>query len=112
MAYNQTLADRIREHLVALPHIEEKEMMGGLAFLLNGKMCVGVVKEDLMCRIGSERYDWALEQHGCRPMDFTGKPMKGWVFVEAVALNSGQELSDWIALCIAFNASAKSSKKK
>lgn len=112
MAYNQPLADRIREHLISLSNVEEKEMMGGLAFLYNGKMCAGVVQDELMCRISPARYEWAVEQHGCRAMDFTGRPMKGWVFIDPSALNSEKELSNWIALAVEFNAEAKASKKK
>jgi len=76
MAYDEKLADRIREILVDQPVVEEKQMMGGVTFMVNNKMCVGIVKDEMMARIDPEQYDDALEKHGCRPMDFTGKPMK------------------------------------
>ena len=112
MPYNEKIADRIRERLVELPNIEEKEMMGGIAFMYNSKMCVGVVKNDLMCRIDPDMYEEALEKNGCRPMDFTGRPMKGWIFVEEDAIKSKKNLDYWINLALEFNKKAKRSKKK
>jgi TfoX/Sxy family transcriptional regulator of competence genes len=112
MSYNEQLADRVREILVDQPQIEEKEMMGGVAFMVNHKMCVGIVKEDLMARIDPEIYDEVLEKHGCRPMDFTGKPMKGWVFISPEGIEKITDLEYWIGLALAFNLKAKPSKKK
>jgi TfoX/Sxy family transcriptional regulator of competence genes len=112
MAYNQRLADQLREMLVDQPDIDEKEMMGGLAFMVNNKMCVGVIKDDLMARIDPEMYDEALGKLGCRPMDFTGKAMKGWVFVGAEGIEKVKDLEYWIGLALEFNKTAKPSKKK
>ncbi|MFL5809283.1 MAG: TfoX/Sxy family protein [Flavisolibacter sp.] len=112
MAYNEKLANRIREHLAHLPRINEKEMMGGIAFMYNDKMCVGVVKDELMCRIDPEVYESIIENNGCRPMDFTGKPMKGWIFVEENSIRSNKELEYWLHLAIQFNKKAKKSKRK
>jgi len=112
MAYNQQLADRIREELIDLEGIEEKEMMGGLSFLLNGKMCIGVIKDEMMCRIDPALYEKALEKTGCHEMDFTGHPMKGWVMIEEVGMRSTNDLNYWIDLAVEYNKYAKSSKKK
>ncbi len=112
MKYNEKIADRIREQLINLPGIEEKEMMGGIAFMYNEKMCVGVIKDDLLCRIDPAIYEAALEKYGCRPMDFTGRPMKGWIFVDQEAIKSRTALGYWIDLALDFNVKAKKSKKR
>ena len=80
--------------------------------MLNDKMCIGIVRDELMCRIGPDVYEQALEQPGCREMIFTGKPMKGYVFVDEQAVKSNKDLNYWLDLCLAFNKHAKSSKKK
>lgn len=112
MAYNEKLANRIREQLANLPNIEEKEMMGGLTFMYNGKMCVGIFADEMMCRINPEMQNTALEKTGCRIMDFTGRPMKGYVMVDDTGMKSQKEFNYWIDLCLEFNSKAKSSKKK
>lgn len=111
MAYNEKLSNRLREALASQKKVEEKEMFGGICYMLNGKMCVGVVKDEVMCRIGPDKYEEALEKPGCREMIFTGKPMKGYVFVNEDGLKSKKQLDYWVGLCVAFNAEAKSSKK-
>ena len=112
MAYNEMLAERVREILAhkKLP-VEEKKMMGGLTFMVNGKMCVGISKDDLMARIAPEVYTDALSKKGCRPMDFTGKPMVGFVFIDSDGTGSDKELEDWVKLALDFNSRAKASKK-
>ena len=112
MAYNQIIADRIREILVDQPVIEEKEMMGGVAFMVNNKMCVGVIKDDMMARIDPEVYEEALEKRGCRPMDFTGKTMKGWVFISLEGIDTVKDMEYLISLALDFNQKAKATKKK
>jgi TfoX/Sxy family transcriptional regulator of competence genes len=112
MPYNETLASRIRERLSELPNIEEKEMMGGLTFMFNNKMCVGIIKDEMMCRINPDIYESCLEKHGCRPMNFTGKPMKGYVMIEEAGMASQQDFEYWIGLALQFNKKAKSSKKR
>jgi TfoX/Sxy family transcriptional regulator of competence genes len=79
MAFNEKLVNRICESLIDLPRIEEKHMFGGVCFMVNGKMCMGVVKDEMMCRIDPAMDEIVLEKRGCRPMDFTGRPMKGYV---------------------------------
>jgi TfoX/Sxy family transcriptional regulator of competence genes len=111
--FDETLADRVRELIAAsAKKIEEKRMFGGLCFMVNGKMCVGVEQERLMLRIGPEVYEEALEKEGCMPMDFTGKVMKGYVFVDKDVLATKKQLSYWMQLALDFNKVAKASKKK
>ena len=112
MAYSEILANRIREQLQEMEGVEEKEMMGGLCFMLNGKMCVGIIKDEMMCRIDPQTYEDALEKNGCREMDFTGRPMKGWVMVDESGMKTPDEMNYWISLSVAYNKHAKSSKKK
>jgi TfoX/Sxy family transcriptional regulator of competence genes len=113
MAFDEKLADRTRE-LIAETHkrVEEKKMFGGLCFMVNDKMCIGVEKERLMVRIDPEKYEEAMEKPGCKPMDFTGKVMKGYVFVDAESVQSKKALQYWVALALEFNKKAKASKKK
>lgn len=113
MSYNEKLADRVRE-IIALTHdrVEEKKMFGGLCFMVNDKMCVGVEKERMMVRLDPDVYESVLEKEGCTPMDFTGKVMKGYVFVDAAALSTNKKLDYWVQLALDFNKKAKASKKK
>jgi TfoX/Sxy family transcriptional regulator of competence genes len=113
MAYDEKLADRTRE-IISRTHkkVEEKKMFGGVCFMVNGKMCVGVEKERLMVRLDPEKYEEVIEKDGCMPMDFTGKVMKGYVFVDIDVLNSEKKLSYWLNLALEFNKKAKASKKK
>ena len=113
MAYNEKLADRVRE-MIALTHknVVEKRMFGGLCFMVNDKMCVGVEKDRMMVRLDPLVYEEVLEKEGCQPMDFTGKVMKGFVFVDVAALNTNKKLAYWVQLALAYNKKAKASKKK
>lgn len=112
MAYNEKLNDRVREALAHLPGVEEKYMFGGCCYMVNGKMCMGIANEFLMCRIGPAAYEQALERKGCTEMVFTGKPMKGYVYVSEEGLKTKKDLDYWVGLCLAFNKEAKASKKK
>lgn len=112
MSYNQKLVDKIRESLVDLKDVEEKHMFGGVCFMVNGKMCVGVVKDEMMCRINPDLDNIVLERDGCRPMDFTGKRMKGYVFISDEGMKKKKDFDYWISLCLEFNVLAKASKKK
>ena len=113
MAYSEELAERIRAILENKSIVfAEKKMMGGLCFMVDGKMCVGVTNEDLMVRLDPEIYDEVLDRQGARPMDFTGRPMKGFVFVDESGMRGKSALSFWIELALDFNPRAKSSKKK
>jgi TfoX/Sxy family transcriptional regulator of competence genes len=111
--YDETLADRVREIIAATHKItDEKKMFGGLCFMVNDKMCVGVEQERLMLRIGPDVFEEALEKDGCVPMDFTGKVMKGYVFVDKDVLNTKKQLLYWVNLALDYNKIAKASKKK
>jgi TfoX/Sxy family transcriptional regulator of competence genes len=112
MAFSEKLADRIRERLAHLPILEEKEMMGGLVFMVNDKMCVGVVKDEMMCRIDRDFHETAIEMPGCRTMDFTKRPMIGYVLIDDTGMRTQREFEFWINLSLEFNIKAKSSKKK
>jgi TfoX-like protein len=85
-------------------------MMGGLCFMVNGKMCVGVERNRLMARIVPDAYEDALKCKGCRPMDFTGLLMRGFVFVEAEALKTAKDLRFWVELALVYNSTAKKSR--
>jgi len=113
MAYNEQLADRVRSNFQKRAvHFQEKSMMGGLCFLVDGKMCVGVEKERLMVRIDPGIYEETLGRKGCVPMDFTGRPMRGFAFVNAEGLTAQAELKSWLDLALEFNPRAKASKPK
>ena len=112
MAYNQILANRIRKRFAGLPKIEEKEMMGGLTFMVDGKMCVGIIKDELMCRIDPEFHQTAIGKPGCRTMDFTKRPMIGYVMVDETGMKNPKDFSFWIDLALDFNKKAKTSKRK
>jgi TfoX/Sxy family transcriptional regulator of competence genes len=112
MAFNENLSSRIREAIAHLPKVEEKYMFGGVCYMVDGKMCIGVVKDEMMCRIDPGIYEEALKKKGCREMVFTGKPMKGYVFVSEEGVRSKKEFEYWIDLCLDFNKKAKASKKK
>jgi len=112
MAYSDKLADRIRESLQDVPNVAEKEMMGGLTFMINNKMCVGIIKDEMMCRIDPTLHESAIEKRGCRTMDFTKRPMKGYVMIDDTGMKTKKEFDYWIKLCLDFNTEAKSSKKK
>ena len=112
MAYNENLADRIRTRFAVFENVEEKKMMGGLTFMLNGKMCVGIIKDDLMCRIDPAIHEEMIEKTGCRTMDFTSRPMSGYVQIDDSGMQSQKDFDFWMGLAIDFNAKAKVSKKK
>lgn len=113
MAYDEFLAERIR--LVfrqkQVPY-EEKKMMGGIVFMVDDKMCAGVVKNEMMCRLDPEFFEEALTLKGCRRMDFTGSSMIGFVFIKPDGIDLDSDLEFWIDRCLEFNPKAKSSKKK
>src|SRR5262245_36564184 len=107
MAYDEKLADRIRQAVGPRPDVTEKKMFGGIAFLLDGKMFVGIAKDDLMVRVGPERYEAALAEAHVRPMDFTGKPMNGYVFVGPGGSRTEKAVRNWVDQGAAFVATLK-----
>lgn len=110
--YNETLAERVRQKFAKLPNVVEKEMMGGLTFMFNDKMCVGIIKDELMCRIDPALHESCIKKTGCRAMDFTKKPMKGYIMVDHTGLKSTIAFEYWLDLALEFNKYARSSKKK
>lgn len=113
MAFNEKLADRVREYIgLTQDNVEEKKMFGGLCFMVNNKMCVGVENARLMVRLDPNIEDEVLQQEGASPMDFTGKPMKGYFFVDIEALSTKKKLAYWLDMALAYNEHAKPSKKK
>jgi TfoX/Sxy family transcriptional regulator of competence genes len=112
MAYNEKLADRVRETLSSLRKVEEKKMMGGLIFMVNDKMCLGVMQDDLMVRLAPEECEAALEKVGCHTLQFKGRAAKSLVLVDVEEIKGKRQLDQWVSLALAFNKVAKSSKKK
>ena len=111
MAYDEKLADRVREYFVSMKKVEEKKMFGGVCFMLNEKMCVGVNKDHLMVRFDPDLQEDVLQKHGASPMDFTTKTMRGFVFVDPDTLKNKKDLDYWMKLALDYNPRAKSSKK-
>jgi TfoX/Sxy family transcriptional regulator of competence genes len=112
MAYHEPLAARIREYLAPLRlPTEEKRMMGGLCFMVRDKMCVGVHQDRLMVRIDPATMTQALARRGCTPMDFTGRPLRSFVFVSPEGWTAPEDFNAWLATALEFNPRAKSSKK-
>jgi len=113
MPYDESLERRIRRFFDSKRvKYEAKRMMGGLCFMVNGKMCVGVEKNRLMARVGPDAYEDALARKGCRPMDFTGRPMRGFVFVALEGLESHKDLASWLELALTYNPTAKRTSGK
>ena len=101
MAYNLKLAERIRSELDGIP-VVEKKMFGGVGFLLNGNLACGVNKDNLIVRVTPEKHDALLKKAHVKPFDLTGKPMKGWLVVEADGVKTGKQLSTWVKEGIEF----------
>ena len=96
MAYDEGLAERIRGVLADRSFVSEKRMFGGLAFMVRGHMSVGIVKDDLMVRVGPEAYEELVREPDARRMDFTGRPMKGFLFVASTGLDADADLERWV----------------
>lgn len=101
MAYDEDLADRVREMIAALTAFEERRMFGGLAFMVNTHMACGIVKDDLMVRVGKDGHVAALAR-GAQEMDFTGRPMRGMVIVPGSQVVAESALEPWVALAVEF----------
>jgi hypothetical protein len=113
MAFSEFLVDRVRQGLPKKFLIQEKKMMGGLIFMVNEKMCVGVDKDKssgddrLMVRVGKAAYEDLLQREGCRKMDFTGREMRGFIFVYPEGFDSDDDLDFWISKALSFNEAIK-----
>lgn len=113
MAFNEYLSDRVRSSLKDYKaSFEEKRMFGGMVFMVDDKMCVGIINDDLMIRIAPENQDIFLQEKGCRMMDFTKRPMRGYLFISPEGVDMDEDLDKWVKRCLEFNPKAKSSKKK
>jgi hypothetical protein len=112
MAYDPGLAQRVREVLGQRSGLEERRMFGGLAFLLDGKMFVGVNSSTLMARVGPERYEDALALPHVREMDFTGRPLRGYVYIAPAGLAEDRDLGAWVNWCAGFVETLPEKKPK
>lgn len=113
MAYSEYLVDRVSQFLneKSVSFITKK-MMGGLLFMVDDKMYVAVNKEEIMARINPDVHEESLEKEGCNEMNFTGKPMRGFVFLSEEAIDLDENLNYWLQLALDFNPLAKASKKR
>jgi TfoX/Sxy family transcriptional regulator of competence genes len=102
MPYDELLATRIRAAIGPLPNLEEKKMFGGVCVLMNGNMACGVYKNDLIVRVGTEKYQEALSRPHTKLFDITRKAMKGWVMVEPEGCATEDDLKAWVAQGVAF----------
>ena len=112
MAYNEQLSNRVRESLANISDVEEKKMFRGITFMVNGKMCVSVGDNELMCRIDPELMSEALEKEGVRPMIHAGKTMKGFIFVDGDVIAGKKKLDYWLSIALDYNKNAKSAPKR
>lgn len=111
MPYDERLAERVRAALARHKHVSERKMFGGLAFLVDGKMCVGVLNDELVVRVGPGRNDDALAKPHARPMDFTGRQMRGMIYVAPAGIARGAALERWIEAGLAGAREAKPSRR-
>lgn len=102
MAYDETLGGRVRRLLAEEPGIVERKMFGGLCFTVSGRMCCGVLGRDLVLRLSPERGEAALRRPHTRPMDFTGRPMRGFLYVAPAGTRDGRALRKWVAEGVEF----------
>ena len=102
MAYDLDLADRLRRAYAGRVEVDERKMFGGLVFMVGGHMSCGVAGELLMVRVGPEQYEAALTEPHAREMDFTGKPLTGFIFVEPEGIESPEELATWVERSLNF----------
>ena len=111
MAFDERLAQRVRETLGRARSITEQRMFGGLCFLVNGNMCCGVERDRLVIRVGPKRYEQALSKPHARPMDFTGRPLTGFVYVSAKGYRIAASLTVWVSYGLDFAKSLPSKNK-
>jgi len=111
MAHNADLMNQMRAALTHISRVEEKRMFGGTAFMVNGKMCITVNKDRIMCRIDPALHDAALERTGCRAVIMKGRPYRGYVYVDAAVLTTTSDLEYWVGLALDYNPKAKASTR-
>ncbi|MBZ0135394.1 MAG: TfoX/Sxy family protein [Planctomycetes bacterium] len=102
MAYNEDLAERVRKSFGKRKGLAERKMFGGLCFTVNGHMAAGVVDDKLMLRVGPEQYEGVLKLKHAQPMDFTGKPMKGMVYVACEGCKTATQIKPWLKRALSF----------
>jgi TfoX/Sxy family transcriptional regulator of competence genes len=107
MGYNEKLAQRVRTALLDLSRVEEKKMFSGLTFMVNGKMCISVSKDRIMCRIDPELHDDVLKKKGCRTVEMGGRKYKGYVYVNEDSIKTKKDLDYWLKLALEFNKRVK-----
>ena len=112
MSYDEGLAERLREQFQNHADVEEKKMFGGLCFMVSNHMCCGIVKDTLMARVGPHNYEKCLAKKHASEMDFTGKAMKGMVYVAPEGIESDTELAKWVYVCSTFVDSLPPKKPK
>jgi TfoX/Sxy family transcriptional regulator of competence genes len=112
MAYDEELAERVRAALGSVPGVTEIKMFGGLCYTVGGNMAVGVTGQDLMVRLDPESADAALADPGARPMDFTGRPMRGFLFVGPEGLRTDSSMKEWVDRGVAFASSLPPKRPK
>jgi TfoX/Sxy family transcriptional regulator of competence genes len=105
MAYDEGLAQRMRDQMADFPGVVEKKMFGGIGFLVNGNMACGVNKDYLIVRLDHEQYEEAMKKPSVKSFDMTGRPMKGWIMVSPGGYKTEEELKDWIQQGMAFASS-------
>jgi TfoX/Sxy family transcriptional regulator of competence genes len=112
MARNEKLEATVREALAEVPHVEEKQMFRGTAFMINGKLCISAGDAELMFRFDPARHGELAQQDGCREMLRNGKPIKGYLYVHESGLKSKKDLNYWITLALDYNQYAKATRRK
>ncbi len=111
MAFDAQLADRVRKLLARRKGFSEKRMFGGVGFLLNDNMCCGILRSDLILRLGADVAEGALREYGVRPFDITGRAMQGWVMVGPAGYEEADDLTRWVKLAARFAASLPAKEK-
>ena len=102
MTYDEALAERVRAALLTVPEIDEKKMFSGVAFMVSGQMCCGVLKDELIVKVGAHGWDDLIAQPQVRPFDFTGRPMVGMVYVGGSGIATDEALQEWIRRGVTF----------
>ena len=102
MAYDEGLAERVRDYFSGLKNVSEKKMFGGLAFMLNGNMCVGINNSLLMARVGKDHYETLIQKPHAQEMDFTGKSLKGFIYVDENGTSEDDDLYQWLTDSVNF----------
>ncbi len=112
MAYNEALTNRIRESISTIPKVEEKKMFRGIAFMVDGKLCITVGDDEIMLRIDPVLHEKLVESEGCRSVIMRGRITKGYIYVHENLVKNQKDLEYWISLALDFNKRAKASKKR